>query len=205
MVQVNHGVRAVLAHPAIYNLFQGMVGANRMQREVVHSYLRPWAGARVLDIGCGTATVLDHMSGITYVGIDLSKTYIETAQARYGDRGTFYACDVAQLITRVNMNFDLILACGLLHHLDDGQAKGLLGDARKLMTSSGRLVTVDGSWVQGQSSIARFLLSRDRGRNVRSPQAYIALARQSFSHVKADVRHDVLRIPFTLCFLECSP
>ena len=95
MVQVNHGVRAVLAHPAIYNLFQSMVGANRMQREIVHTYLRPWTGARVLDIGCGTATVLDYMSGITYVGLDLSKNYIDMAQARYGDRATFYACDVA--------------------------------------------------------------------------------------------------------------
>jgi SAM-dependent methyltransferase len=205
MVQVNHGVRAVLAHPVIYNLFQSMVGANRMQQEIVHTYLRPWTGAQVLDIGCGTATVLDHMSDVTYVGLDLSKNYIDIAQACYGDRATFYACDAAQLVTRVDMSFDLILACGLLHHLDDDQAKVLLADARKLMASHGRLVTVDGSWVHGQSPIAKFLLSRDRGRNIRSPEAYGALARQSFGHVKIDIRHDLLRIPFTLCFLECSP
>ena len=103
------------------------------------------------------------------------------------------------------MSFDLILACGLLHHLDDEPATALLADARKLMAANGRLVTVDGSWVKGQSLIAKFLLSRDRGRNIRSPEAYAALARQSFGHVKADIRHDLLRIPFTLCVLECSP
>jgi SAM-dependent methyltransferase len=205
MAQVNRGVRSVLSHAAIYSLWQGMVGANRMQREIVHTYLRPWPGARVLDIGCGPAAVLDHMSGISYVGLDLSKNYIEMAQTRYGDRATFYACDAAQLASRVNETFDLILACGLLHHLDDEPAKSLLADARKLMASGGRLVTVDGAWVKGQSPIAKFLLSWDRGRNIRSPEAYSALARQSFGRVTADVRHDILHIPSTLCFLECSP
>jgi SAM-dependent methyltransferase len=205
MAQVTQGVRAVLANSAIYNLFQSIVGAKSMQREIVHTYLRPWAGARLLDIGCGTGAILDHVSDVTYVGLDLSKNYIDTAQARYGGRATFYACDAAELATRVDSSFDLILACGLLHHLDDGPAKTLLADARKLMTTSGRLVTVDGSWVAGQSPIARFLLSRDRGRNIRPPEAYAALARESFRHVKVSVRHDVLRVPFTLCFLECSP
>jgi SAM-dependent methyltransferase len=204
MAQVNQGMRAVLANSAIYNLFQGIVGAKRLQRQIVHTYLRPWAGARLLDIGCGTGAILDHVSDVTYVGFDLSKNYIDTARARYGDRATFYACDAAELATRIDLSFDLILACGLLHHLDDGPAKTLLADARNLLTSSGRLITVDGSWVAGQSSIAKFLLSRDRGRNIRPPEAYVGLARESFGHVKVDVRHDILRVPFTLCFLECS-
>jgi SAM-dependent methyltransferase len=173
--------------------------------EIVHTYLRPWTGARVLDIGCGTAAILDYMPRVTYVGLDLSNQYIEMAQARYGDRATFYACDVGELATRIHERFDLILASGLLHHLDDGPAKILFADARSLIAPNGRLVTIDGSWVQGQSSIGRFLLSLDRGRNVRSPEAYAALSRDSFSQVKVQIRHDLLRIPFTLCFLECSP
>jgi SAM-dependent methyltransferase len=205
MTQLNHGVRALLAQPAIYDAFQSLVGANRMRWEIVHTYLRPWTGARVLDIGCGTAAILDYMPRVTYVGLDLSKQYIEMAQARYGDRATFYACDVGELATHIHERFDLILASGLLHHLDDGPAKILFADARSLIAPSGRLVTIDGSWVQGQSSIGRFLLSLDRGRNVRSPEAYASLSRHSFSQVKVQVRHDLLRIPFTLCFLECSP
>jgi SAM-dependent methyltransferase len=206
MAQVNTGVRAILANPTIYGLFQSMVGANRMHREIVHTYLRPWEGVRVLDIGCGIATILDYMPrAITYVGVDVSKQYVDLAQARYGERATFYACDVGELATRINESFDLMIVCGLLHHLDDEPAKTLLADVRKLMTSSGRLITVDGSWVQGQSPIAKFLLSQDRGSNIRSPEAYSALARLSFSHVKVHVRHDLLRVPFTFCFLECSP
>jgi SAM-dependent methyltransferase len=205
VAQVNYGVRAVLAHSAIYTLFQGMVGANRMQREIVRTYLRPSTGARVLDIGCGPATILDYMSGISYVGLDLSQDYIDMARMRYGDRATFYACDAAELATRIDESFDLILACGLLHHLDDEPASTLLADARKLLKANGRLITVDGSWVKGQSLIAKILLSWDRGRNIRSPEAYGALARQSFGHVQADIRHDVLRIPFTVCVLECAP
>ena len=60
MTQLSHGVRALRAQPAIiYDAFRSLVGANRMRREIVHTYLRPWTGARVLDIGCGTAAILD--------------------------------------------------------------------------------------------------------------------------------------------------
>ena len=88
MAQVNYGVRAVLAHSAIYSLFQGMVGANRMQREIVRTYLRPWTGARVLDIGCGPATILDYMWGSISAKITSTWRGCGTAIARHFTRAT---------------------------------------------------------------------------------------------------------------------
>jgi SAM-dependent methyltransferase len=204
MVQVNSGLRSILSNSAIYNLLQQLVGADLLRREIVRTYLRPWPGARVLDLGCGTAAILDHMPDVRYVGLDLSENYISKARARYSNRATLHTCDAAELANRIDERFDLILACGLLHHLDDVAARTLFADARRLLAGNGRLLTVDGCWVGGQSTVAKLLLALDRGRNVRSPDSYAALARHSFDHVQIHVRHDVTWIPTTVCVMDCS-
>jgi hypothetical protein len=43
----------------------------------------------------------------------------------------------------------------------------------------------------------------DRGRYVRTREAYLALARPSFRGVKAFLRQDLLLIPYTHIILEC--
>ena len=92
----------------------------------------------------------------------------------------------------------------MLHHLDDESAGHLLGIARLALRPGGRLVTLDGAYAPGQSSIARMLLARDRGRFVRPANDYLVLAKRSFGSVSIDVRHDLLRIPYTLAIMECS-
>jgi hypothetical protein len=67
----------------------------------------------------------------------------------------------------------------------------------------GRMITNDGCYVPGQSQTKRFLLSRDRGRYVRTEDQYLELAREYFDEVKPHIREDVLRIPYTHLILEC--
>jgi SAM-dependent methyltransferase len=204
MAQISAGVRAILGSPMVYDVLQSIVGASRMRRELVERHLRPWTDAAFLDIGCGTGAILDHMPAIHYLGLDTSDGYVAAAQARYGTRATFIACDAVEAIKRIDTRFDLILASGLLHHLDDTPAVELFAHARRLLAPRGRLVTVDGCWQAGQSMVARFLLSHDRGQNVRDVDGYRRLARTSFEDVQAEIRDDILRVPFTLCFLDCQ-
>lgn len=205
MGQITSGLRAVLGHPAVYNTLQFLVGADRLHREMVRTYLRPWPGARVLDIGCGPGPALAYMPDVTYVGIDLSENYIAAARNHYGSRGDFQVCSAEDLGQRVSQGFDLILASGLLHHLDDDQAVGLFATARNLLAPDGVIVTVDSCREPGQSAISRFIVDRDRGCHVRDAAGYAALARHSFTQVTPHLRADVLRIPVTLCYLECRP
>jgi SAM-dependent methyltransferase len=99
--------------------------------------------------------------------------------------------------------FDIVLATGVLHHLDDEEARELFRTAREALRPGGRLVTLDGCYVDGQSRMARYLLSRDRGKFVRAPEAYVRLARSQFEDVQASVRDDLLRIPYTHVALVC--
>jgi hypothetical protein len=137
--------------------------------------------------------------------VDLSRSYIDHAKRAFGDRGKFLVADATNLEMHEREPFDLVTAVGLLHHLSDERAVQLLRALRARMSGpESRLVTVDGCYVRGQSRVASFLLSKDRGRHVRSPEGYAQLAGLVFSKLNVSVRHDLLRIPFSLCILELS-
>jgi SAM-dependent methyltransferase len=163
-----------------------------MQRE----FIQATAGERVLDVGCGTADVLSVLPDVDYVGFDISRRYIERARARWGQRGRFYAQPLDASTLKSLGKFDLILATGLLHHLRDDEVSALLETLAVGLKASGRVVTVDGCYVEGQNPIARFIINRDRGENVRTPHAYAALVRKSFTDVRGWLIHRTW-IPYT--------
>lgn len=204
MAQTTTGIRAIFSAPRIYDLAQDLVGAERSRALLVRDYLRPQPLQRVLDIGCGTARILPHLPPtIDYVGVDLSSAYIDAAQRAYGSRGRFLCVDIGRAEGREFRGFNLALATGLLHHLDDGEARNMLAIARDALSAGGRLVTIDGCFVTEQSALARFTIKHDRGRNIRTPEAYEELARSVFRDVRVAVRSDMLRIPYTHTILEC--
>jgi SAM-dependent methyltransferase len=203
--QIDTGWRGLLSHPLVYESFQRAIGARSFRKTLAREYFRPRPGARVLDVGCGPAHLLEFLPGVAYVGVDLSPAYIDHAKRRFAGHGKFLVADATSLEADEHEPFDLVTAVGLLHHLsDEGVIHLLRGLRDRLSGPESRLVTIDGCYVGGQSRIAAFLLSKDRGRHVRSPEGYALLARLVFSKVQVMVRHDLLRIPFTFCILELS-
>ena len=193
--------RSALAAPAVYRLFARLVAGERW---FVVDYLRPRPGDRILDIGCGPAQVLKRLPDtVRYVGIDISERYIAHARARFGGRGQFICKPLRDVAADEPASFDTALLYGLLHHLDDEEAGQALRLAATLLKPGGRLVTFDGCYVPEQSALARFIISRDRGRHIREPAEYVRLARAAFATVEPTVRHDLLRIPYTLLVMEC--
>jgi ubiquinone/menaquinone biosynthesis C-methylase UbiE len=173
---------------------------------VVERYIRARVGDSVLDLGCGPADILEHLPAVEYLGIDVSIKYLEEARRRFADRtprARFIQMD-ARALHATGERFDLALAQGLLHHFDDEQAYMLLNNVSAMMKPGARLITVDAARTPDQRLIARLLVSSDRGRFVRSPDGYERLARRVFSHVELHVRHDLMRLPYTHLFMECS-
>lgn len=204
MAQITSGLRGLLAVPWLYDSFQRALGADRFRRTVARIYIRAAPGERILDIGCGTAQMLSYLPACAeYIGVDLSPSYIEAANSRFGTRGVF-RCMNAEEIGADAREMDVVIAIGLLHHLDDKAARTVMGAGRAALKAGGRMVTVDPTIVPRQSRIARALVRADRGQNVRDPDSYRTLAEGAFSSVSLTVKHDLLRVPYSHCILECT-
>lgn len=194
----------ILDVPILYLTYRAMVGGQRATSIYVNDYVRPKGGDRVLDIGCGPAETVEHFSDVEYIGFDSNPAYIEMAKRRFGDRGHFFCGTVDQVTLKEFDAFDLVLAVGVLHHLNDEESLSLLNLAYSALKKGGRLVTYDGCYVEGQSKIAQFIISQDRGRFVRTQDEYFNLASQVFANVDAGLREDLLRVPYTHLIMECT-
>jgi SAM-dependent methyltransferase len=195
-------IRSVLALPQAYQFFFNIIGGPTRSRILVNQYIRPKAGDRILEIGCGPGTIVPYLPQTDYLGFDLSPGYIAQAQRRF-PHAKFICQRVSRYTLADRSSFDTVLALAIIHHLDDDEAVQLFEIAHIALKPGGRLITLDGVWTEGQSSSAKYLLARDRGRFVRSEAEYVALASQYFSEVRPSVRHDLLRIPYTHLILEC--
>lgn len=203
MSQVTTGLRSILSSPAIYDALQSLMGSKEGTREFIREWVRPEAGLRFLDIGCGTARILDYLPDVEYFGFDLSQRYIDHAKLRYGDRGHFHCARVEEATLRDLPRFDIVFASGVIHHLDDGDALGLFRLADASLKEGGRLVSIDPCFDPGQNPIARFLISKDRGQNVRTADQYRQLAQSVFTNISGAIRHQAW-IPYTHWIMECT-
>lgn len=198
MAQVTSGVRKVLSNPLVYNMLQSVIGPKKSLKTYVDDYIKPSKNSRILDIGCGTSEILDFLpTSVDYHGYDLSREYISAAEKKYGNRGTWHCNSVMDMQLDYYGAFDIVMATGLFHHLDDREASQLVALAYKAVKPGGRFCSLDNCYMAGQNPIARFLISRDRGQNVRNPEGYLALIKPYFDSAELFTRHDLLRVPYT--------
>lgn len=202
-MQITTGIRSMLSHPIIYNALQNIMGARQGWRRIVNEYLKLKPGDAILDVGCGPGDLLDYLPQVNYWGFDISAEYIAHAKKKYGARGNF-CCKLFEEGDLPSLpKFDAILLSGVLHHLDDKAAIELLELLRKALKPEGRLITVDPCLDDGQNFIARFLILRDRGQNVRDKTGYEQLVQNKLNHVRTSVYHKKW-IPYTNCYIECK-
>lgn len=195
-------IRSILEFPRAYQFFFNVIGAPERSRILVRDYIRPNQGDRILEIGCGPGTILPYLPSTDYIGFDSNGAYIREASQQFP--GAKFICErVSQYTLPYQSYFDIVLALGIVHHLDDAEATDLFRLGQTALKRGGRMITLDGCYVQGQPKAEQYLLSRDRGLFVRTEEEYRALAQAWFRTVKGSLRQDLLRIPYTHLILEC--
>lgn len=201
MAQITSGIHAIFSHPTIYSGFQNILGAKKFRSRFVEEFIKPFSGCAVLDIGCGPADILEHLSNVQYWGFDISELYIEQAIKRFGDKGNFRCALLDEEALESMPSFDIVLLMGVLHHLDDATAINVLNLARRALKPGGRLLSFDPCFEPKQNLIAHLLISLDRGQNVRTRDGYAELVQQVFESPRVTVKHQSW-IPYTYCFME---
>ncbi len=204
MAQITSGIRAVLSIPIIYSTFQYVMGARSIWRYLANDVMQVKSSDCVLDIGCGPADLLAYLpKGVTYWGFDISEEYIQKANNRYGERGHFVCKLLEQSDLETLPKFDKVVLTGVFHHVDNEMANKIVALAHSALKDGGQLVSVDPCYAQDQSKIARYLISKDRGQNVRVESAYKMLVSKIFKKTQTQVVHRAW-IPYTHCYMVCT-
>ena len=208
MAEIKSGIRSLLAHPVVYNSFQYMIGAYAWRARVVRKLVLPklLPKCKILDIGCGTCEVLKMLpDDVEYHGYDYNSAYIAQAKKRFSNRNAKFECKaVGSDTTEQEERYEVVLAFGLVHHLDDDQVESLIQNVKGLLSKTGQLFLLDPVYCEGQSKLSKFVVSTDRGRNVRTTEDYLKLYQKSFGRVETFLDQTPLRIPYTGLTVACS-
>jgi cyclopropane fatty-acyl-phospholipid synthase-like methyltransferase len=189
----------------IYSLSQKLIGADSYRRYIVKKYVRPLKNDKILDIGCGTGDLIQFLPPVKYVGFDSNQDYIDQAKQKFGKKGIFICRSISTYsVGDLERNtYDITIAHGVLHHLNDKEAAQLFDIARMALRRGGRMITFDNCYTDSQPRLEKFLLSRDRGMFIRPPEGYRGLALRHFTNVNLTIERDLLRVPYSHSILEC--
>ena len=204
-MQSESGLLRWLNVPLVYNAFSAVVGANALRRRLIQNHVRARPGDKVIDIGCASGLALQWLPPVQYLGLDISPDYIAFARKKYGRRGTFVLGDARSLRTDSRFqDADIVIALGVLHHLDDREARDCIQFAHGALKPNGRFVFHEPCWIPNQGPVSKYIMGSDRGRNIRTEQQYRDLAGEVFRKIEARVDTKPVRIPYVTIVLECE-
>lgn len=182
--------------PAFYAWLQDLLGSRRASETLVERFIKPRAGSRILDVGCGPGSLRPYLGDVRYTGVDLNPAHIRAAKER-GDPGDVYL--VGNVVTDLSFepeSFDIILLIGVLHHIDDAAAGVLFHRLSELLDKDGRIIACDGVYVERQRLAAKLMLDLDSGQHVRDEKGYSALRGGAPLEAVVTVTNDLLRVPY---------
>jgi len=207
-MQDDRGLKRLLSFSWIYELFQNLVGAGKAHRWLAENCLRLKGGERVVDVGCGTGNFRKALPrDIEYVGFDISEKYIAKARHTFSQNGTFLVGTAADFLPDPDPRLcgaDLVICMGLLHHLNDEETLQVFKLADKILRPGGRLVCWEPTFLIHQSPISRWIIGRDRGRNVRTEPEWKAIAARIFPNVSTSIVTGLVRVPYVHIIIECE-
>jgi SAM-dependent methyltransferase len=107
------------------------------------------SGEDVLDVGCGTGTLVAAAARATpsakVTGLDADAAILARARRRAADAGLEIRFDEGRstALPYADGNFDVVLCTLMLHHLPDDEKRGTATELARVLRPGGRLVVAD--------------------------------------------------------------
>ena len=178
-------VYRLLNYPWGYTLLMSASRAGAGRREFFRTHAGIPPRSRVLEVGCGHGKNIEYMpDGVEYTGCDPNPDYIRHAQEKYGSRGRFLCLSAEDFEQHLLGQFDIVLVVSVLHHLNDAQVIAFAAGARSALRPGGLLLVWEPCWTPTQGWLDRWMLEHDRGRFVRTADAYVGLLQRAFTSIQ---------------------
>lgn len=133
---------------SLYDPFMRLLGADEARRALVRSAaIRP--GARILDVGCGTGTLIETVlrlqRGVDLAGIDPDPKALAHARRKAQRAGVAVRLDrgVATDLPYADGSFDLVFSSLVLHYLPTVDKKRALREIGRVLAPDGALHLLD--------------------------------------------------------------
>ena len=202
MSQKTDRIYSLLSNTFLYSFVQRIMSGTSFREKIVKKYIKK-DKSTVLDIGCGPADILDSLPSVKYFGYDMNSNYINHAKKKYKDRGNFYCKKFTSADIKKLPRFDHVLLFGILHHLNDDEIKNLMKLLKKILKKNGDIITEDPILIEKQNPIAKFIIKKDRGNNVRSKKEYLKIISKYFKKINSKIYHQKF-IPYTWFVMLCK-
>lgn len=130
--------------PALATIFQ----EQRFRMPLVNR-MRVQPGDRVLDIGCGTATLMllvgAHTAAKCVVGLDIDPAMLATAAQKTAQRSELLLLTrgSADCLPYADGSVDHVVSSLMLHHLETEQKQGMLAEAWRVLKPGGSILVMD--------------------------------------------------------------
>ena len=199
----NSGIRKVLSLGILYKTVQFVFSEKNSKKYILENIVEP-AGenCRLLDIGCGPGNLISFMpKSVDYIGFDVNPNYIETAQAANESRpnSDFVLAQTSEMFSNDNLpddSVDVAIVHGVFHHVNDEIASEMLDLASKKLKKGGVLLTLEPLWYEGQSGFRKWLMSKDRGKNIKQEadwKSFYQTNAADWADIEYDIRGDLIR------------
>lgn len=201
MSQNTSGFYKLFSYPILYSLTQKIMSGESKRASLVKNIVTK--NSKVLDIGCGTAKIIESLPQINYYGYDISKKYISYAKKKYNSKKHNFYCKKFNIVESKKLpKFDFILLFGIMHHLDNNELRRTLFLLKKVLKTNGILITCDPIFTKNQNILANFLIKNDVGKHIRYKKDYLKLLNKNFRNIKAKI-HNQAFIPYTWFSTQC--
>ena len=189
--------------PLVYRIIQYIMSGTSFRNSIIKKNIRK-SNLKILDIGCGPAQILEQIPRCDYYGYDIDQRSIQYAKKKYRKKNYHFYCKKFNKTEIKKLpKFDFVIFFGILHHLSNKEADKMLTLCKRTMKKNSKLLTEDPILLEKQNIIAKFLIEKDRGINVRQKKEYINLLKKHFKKIKNKVTHQFF-IPYTWFTTICS-